>query len=154
MKLARVRHRMIAAILDYLIILGIAFILFITVWPGVIVSIITNEPVTLMMVLKLLRTIILYTFVVLGYYAIVPLFLKGQTIGKKVFKLKIVTIDESEIDYKVMFFREAVCRILIRNLSLGLSDIISCIIMIIREDNKTLADVFAKTKVIDLKEEI
>ena len=107
-----------------------------------------------MMILKFLRAAILYTFVVLSYYAIVPLFLKGQTIGKKVFKLKLVTADENEIDYKVMFFREAVCRILIRNLSLGVSDIISCIIMIIRDDNKTLADVFAKTKVIDLKEEI
>ena len=154
MKLARVRHRIVAALLDNLIILGISFVLFITVWPGVIVSIVTNEPLTLMMVLKFLRAAILYTFVVLSYYAIVPLFLKGQTICKKVFKLKLVTADENEIDYKVMFFREAVCRILIRNLSLGVSDIISCIIMIIRDDNKTLADVFAKTKVIDLKEEI
>ena len=154
MKLARVRHRIVAAILDNLIILGLSFVLFITIWPGVIVSIATSEAVTLMMVLKFLRAAILYTFVVLSYYAILPLFLKGQTIGKKVFKLKIVTADENEIDYKVMFFREAVCRILIRNLSLGVSDIISCIIMIIRDDNKTLADVFAKTKVIDLKEEI
>ena len=69
-------------------------------------------------------------------------------------KLEKEDFTENEIDYKVMFFREAVCRILIRNLSLGVSDIISCIIMIIRDDNKTLADVFAKTKVIDLKEEI
>ena len=88
MKLARVRHRIVAALLDNLIILGISFVLFITVWPGVIVSIVTNEPLTLMMLLKFLRAAILYTFVVLSYYAIVPLFLKGQTIGKKVFKLR------------------------------------------------------------------
>lgn len=153
MKLAKVRHRIIAGLLDNLILFGLVIILFIGVWPGVIGSIVSREVLTIMMVAKFVRVIIVYAFILLVYYILIPMFLKGQTIGKMVFRLKLVNEDSSEVDYKVLFFREAICRILIRNLSFGISSIVSCLVMIIRDDNKTLSDIFAKTKVIDIKEE-
>ena len=153
MKLAKVRHRIIAGLLDNLILIAAAIILFIGVWPGVIGSIVTMEPLTLMMVTKFIRVTMVYSFILLIYYIGIPIFLKGQTIGKKVFKLKLVNEDSSDVDYKVLFFREALCRILVRTVSFGVSTVVSCIVMIIRDDNKTLSDIFAKTKVIDIKEE-
>jgi len=153
MKLAKVRHRVIAGILDNLIIIGLVVILFIGVWPGVIASLVSNEVLTLMMVVKFIRVVIVYTFILLVYYMLIPMFLKGQTIGKLIFSLKLIKEDNGEVDYHVLFFREAICRILLRTLSLGLSSIASFVIMVVREDNKTIADIFAKTKVIDLKEE-
>ena len=153
MKLAKVRHRIIAGLLDNLILIGVAVVLFIGVWPGVIGSIVIRESLTLMMVTKFIRVSIVYAFILLVYYMVIPIFLKGQTIGKKVFKLKLVNDDSTDVDYKVLFFREAICRILVRTVSFGVSTIVSCIIMIIRDDNKTLSDIFAKTKVIDIKEE-
>ena len=62
-------------------------------------------------------------------------------------------IDE-DVDYKTLFFREAICRILVRTVSLGISSVISYVVMFIRDDNKSIADIFAKTKVIDIKEEL
>ena len=153
MKLAKVRHRIVSSIFDQLIISALTLVLFITVWPGIIVSIVSLEPLTMWMVLRFIRMAIVYTFIVLLYYMVVPIYIKGQTFSKKFLKIKIVNDDGSDVDYKVLFFREAICRILLRSVSFGLSDLISCIIMIIRDDNKNLSDVFAKTKVIDLKED-
>ena len=78
---------------------------------------------------------------------------KNCVYARKLLKIKVVNDDGRDVDYKVLFFREAICRILLRSLSFGLSDVLSLIIMIVRDDNKNLQDVFAKTKVIDLKEE-
>lgn len=153
MKLATVRHRIVSSIFDQVIISAISLVVFIAVWPGVIVSIVTLEPLSLWMVLKFMRMAIVYTFIVLLYYMVVPMYIKGQTLSKKFLKIKVVNEDDSDVDYKVLFFREAICRILLRSLTFGISDLISCIIMILRDDNKNLSDVFAKTKVIDLKEE-
>ena len=153
MKLAKVRHRIVSSIFDQLIISALTLVLFITVWPGIIVSIVTLEPLTMWMVLRFIRMAIVYTFIVLLYYMVVPIYIKGQTFSKKFLKIKIVNDDGSDVDYKVLFFREAICRILLRSVSFGLSDLISCNIMIIKDDNKNLSDVFAKTKVIDLKED-
>ena len=153
MKLARVRHRIVSSIIDQVVISAATLVLFIAVWPGVIVSIVTLEPVTMWMVLRFIRVAMAYTFMILFYYMVIPIYTKGQTLSKKFLKIKVVNDDGSDVDYKVLFFREAICRILLRCISFGLSDLVSLIIMIIREDKKNLSDVFAKTKVIDLKED-
>lgn len=153
MKLARIRHRIVSSIIDQVLISAATAVLFIGVWPGAIVSIVTKEPLTLFMLLKFIRVAMAYTFMILFYYMVIPIYTKGQTLSKKFLKIKVVNDDDSDVDYKVLFFREAICRILLRCISLGLSDLVSFIIMIIREDKKNLSDVFAKTKVIDLKED-
>ena len=86
------------------------------------------------------------------YYIVIPLFFDGQTIGKKVFKLQVVREDGRKLDYKTMFYREGIGRILINVASLGITVIASAIIMSLRDDKKDLADILAKTKVIDLYE--
>ena len=83
---------------------------------------------------------------------IIQYLLKGQTIGKKVFKLQIVREDNEKLDSKTLFYREGVGRILIIFASLGMTSLVSVIIMALREDKKGLADILAKTKVIDLYE--
>ena len=153
MKLAKVRHRVMAGIVDNLVIAGLVLVLFIGIWPGVIASIASNEILTFMMLAKFIRVIIVYKFILLVYYMVLPMIIRGKTIGKLVFSLKLINDDNTEVDYYVLFFREAICRILLRTLSFGMSGLVSFIIMIIREDNKTIADIFCKTKVIDLKEE-
>jgi len=154
MKLAKIRHRAIATILDNLIIFVFMAIILLGAWPGVLYAIFSNMAVSSSMIIKIVRCGMFYALMLLLYYMVIPIFLKGQTIGKWIFKLKIVTEEEKEVDYKVLFFREAICRILIRTVSLGISSVVSFLIMLTRDDKKSLADVFAKTKVIDIKEEI
>lgn len=154
MKLAKIRHRVMATILDNLIIFGVMFILLIGVWPNLVYALINNFSISAYMILKVLRVGMFYALFLLFYYMLVPMFFKGQTIGKKIFKIKVVDENDKDVDYKVLFFREAICRILVRTISLGISSFVSFIIMIVRDDRKSLADVFSKTKVIDIKEEV
>ncbi len=154
MKLAKIRHRVMATILDFVIFGGLIFILFISKWPFLI-SAIRNPGVSVdsKLIFDFFRlgvvVIILFTL----YYVGVPAYFKGQTLGKKIFKLKIVNEDDSEIEIKTLFFREIIAKAFIDYLSLGFTIIASFIIMLLRDDKKSLSDVIAKTKVIDLYEE-
>lgn len=152
MKLAKIGHRIIATILDNLIIFGVMVILLIGVWPNLLYALVNGVAISSYLILKLLRMGMFYALFLLFYYMLVPMFFKGQTIGKRVFKIKVVYEDGKDVDYKVLFFREAICRILVRTISLGISSCVSYIIMLTRDDRKSLADIFSKTKVIDVKE--
>lgn len=153
MKLAKIRHRIMATILDNIIIFAFIFVCLLGIWIDLIGLFVGDRIIDIDMVISLIGTGMLYSLFLLFYYMVVPIFLNGQTIGKWVFKIKVICDDDREIDYKVLFFREAICRILVRTLSIGLSSIVSFIIMLLRDDKKSLADVFAKTKVIDIKGE-
>lgn len=154
MNLAKIRHRVIATIVDnFIMILAIGMLL-LSGWIEFLYALIKDYEITISMFIKIIRTGMLYTLFLLSYYMLIPIFLKGQTIGKWLFKIKVVTEDGEDIDYKILFFREAICRVLVRTLSFGLSSVVSFFIMVTREDKKSLADVFSKTKVIDIKEEL
>lgn len=153
MKLAKVRHRVMAALLDFIIVGTFLAIISVGKIPFLVSMINGGEHVvTTKFVVDTFRYGILYSFFLILYYIIVPLFSKGQTIGKKVFKLQIVREDNEKLDSKTLFYREGVGRILIIFASLGMTSLVSVIIMALREDKKGLADILAKTKVIDLYE--
>ncbi len=153
MKLATVRHRIMSSLLDFGIVVAIFVVLTIGKLPFII-SMLTNSEhlVTTKFIIDVFRYGVIFTIIILIYYIVTPLFFNGQTIGKKVFKLKILKEDEQKIDHRTMFYREGIGRIFLNFASLGVTIIVSTIIMIIREDNKDLADILAKTKVIDLYE--
>lgn len=153
MKLAKVRHRVMSSLLDFGIILSVFVVLTIGKLPFIISMITTSEHlVTTKFIVDVFRYAVIFTIIMLIYYIVIPFFFNGQTIGKKIFKLKILREDEGKLDYRTMFYREGIGRIFLNFASLGITIIVSTIIMIIREDNKDLADILAKTKVIDLYE--
>lgn len=151
MKLADVKHRVMATIVDKVVLFFVLSIMFLGIWPKVVYYYVNDIAFTAGLITGFIFSIMLYTFILLSYYVILPMFLKGQTIGKKLFNIKIVKDDENELTYSELFLREGVCRVFIRTLSFGLSFIVSFIIMCIRKDKKGIADIFAKTKVIDIK---
>lgn len=154
MKLAKIRHRVMATLLDNAIIFLCVSVCLFNVWIELIYSLVNSEVMTSIMVFSFFRAGMFYALFLLFYYMVVPIVIfKGQTIGKRIFKIKVVCDGNKDVDYKVLFFREAICRILVRVLSMGLSGVVSFVIMLIRDDKKSLADVFAKTKVIDIKGE-
>ena len=153
MKLAKVRHRIMASLLD-LAIVG-SFVLVVTLFKlPFTISMVLNEEhvVTTKFIIDVFRWGILLCMIFLIYYTVVPVILKGQTIGKKVFKLKIVKENDENVDPITMFYRDGVGSIFIHFASLGITAIVSIIVMSLREDKKTLGDILAKTKVIDLYE--
>ena len=153
MKLAKVRHRVMAAIVDFGIVFGVLVLLALWKLPFIISMLKQGEHlVTTKFIVDMFRWGILYGLLLMFYYMVTPLLFNGQTLGKKAFKLKIVKENGEEVDYKTMFFREVIGRIFIGFGSLAITAIASTIIMILRDDNKDLADIIAKTKVIDLYE--
>ena len=151
MKLAKIRHRIMATILDNLIIIAFMLVCFFITGIELLYAIYNKLPLEYMMIDTLVRAGMFYALFLLFYYMVIPIFIKGQTLGKWLFKIKVVLDDGKDVDYKVLFFREAICRILLRTLSMGLSSFVSILIMCIRDDKKSIADVFAKTSVIDIK---
>ena len=154
MKLAKFRHRLLACIVDNLIIITTMALVLVLIWMQVLVSLVQDNQITISIVIKIFLSGIIYCLFLLFYYMVIPILLKGQTPGKWLFKIKVICDDNREVGYKTLFFREAICRILLRTLSFGISSFIAVFVMITRDDGKTIADVFAKTKVIDIKEEI
>lgn len=153
MKLAKVRHRVMASLLDFAI--ASSFVIIITLFKlPFTISMVLNEEniVTTKFIIDVFRWGILLCMMFLIYYTVVPWLLKGQTIGKKVFKLKIVKENDEDVDLVTMFYRDGVGSIFIHFASLGLTVIVSIIVMSLREDKKGLGDILAKTKVIDLYE--
>ena len=153
MKLARVRHRVMASLVDLAVVAS--FIALITIFklPVIISGFISaDHGLTLKFIVDIFRWGIITAILMLIYYVVVPVLSNGQTLGKKVFKLKMVKEDGSKVDYRTLFYREGIGRVFINFASLGVTVIASILIMMIREDKKDLADILAKTKVIDLYE--
>lgn len=153
MKLAKIRHRVMACLLDLAIVIAFFIIIVLAKLPF-IVSMFNNSEhtVTTKFIIDVFRWGVIYTVLLFAYYAIIPLLVNGQTIGKKVFKLQIVKEDGSKVDYRTMFYREAAGRLFINFASLGITAFVSMIIMSLRDDKRGIADILAKTKVIDLYE--
>ena len=153
MKLAKVRHRVMAALLDFVIVGAVLAVITVGKIPFLVSMIRDREHVvTTKFVVDTFRYGIMYSFFLITYYVIVPLVSNGQTIGKKVFKLKIVSDNNEKVSTRMMFYREGIGRIFIIFASLGITSLVSVVIMMLREDKKNLADIIAKTKVIDLYE--
>lgn len=154
MKLAKVRHRVMSSFLDLIIFSSLILVSFSSKIPFLVNAI--RNPGTSVdskLIFDFFRLGIVFIIFFILYYVAVPYYYKGQTIGKKVFKLKIVSEDGGEVNIRKLFFREVIAKVFIDYLSLGVTVIASFITMLLREDKKSLSDIIAKTKVIDLFEE-
>ena len=117
--------------------------------------------------------ITILTYVI--YYVVIQMKLGGQTLGKRLLKIKVVKNDDSDLTMNDMVLRGLInnsilCDILVIIFALinkyvyfygsagvqwlqGLIVIISIFMIIIRKDGRSIADMVAKTKVISLREE-
>ena len=154
MRLAKVRHRFMASLLDFGVMASFLAIIALIKFPFTVSLFLSGEPVeiTTKLIVDVFRWGILFSVILFVYYIMIPLLLNGQTFGKRVFKLKIVKESNDNVDLLTMFYREGIGRVFINMASLGITAIVSLVIMILREDNKSLGDILAKTKVIDLYE--
>ena len=154
MKLAKVRHRVMASLLDFGVMAAFLAIIALVKLPFTVSLFLSGEPVdiTTKLIIDVFRWGVLFSVILFIYYIMIPLLMHGQTFGKKIFKLKIVKESNDNVNLITMFYRDGIGRIFINMASLGITAIVSVIIMILREDNKSLGDILAKTKVIDLYE--
>ncbi|XMB86286.1 RDD family protein [Mycoplasmatota bacterium WC44] len=87
--------------------------------------------------------------VMVVYYAIVPLFWKGKTIGRVVCGCYVQTTDGSELTFSRLFVREVIFKLLWWTLTLGIGSIIDFLMVALREDKKTIRDIITKTEIVE-----
>lgn len=91
-----------------------------------------------------------FTFaVVVVYFVVLPIYWNGQTLGKRFFKIKIIKLDGSDIDFKTIFLRE-VTRIFLALITFGISAVVDMIVLLATNDGKGFYDYVASTQVIDV----
>lgn len=80
------------------------------------------------------------------YSLLVPVIWTGYTVGKKILGIRIVKLDETDVDFWTMIKRDLIAG-LIYGLTLGIAIIISVIMVGIREDKRAIHDFIAGTYV-------
>lgn len=155
MNKARVRHRVAAYLVDFSISLLImalflsfsAIDIFSLLRKGDLQASTTVSLFLLFQFFQMALTIGIFIFI---YYTIIPWRLNGQTFGKRLFRIRTVKIDGTSMDLVTIIVRELIGRLFIDYTTFGLGMFISYLVMISRPDKRSIHDIIAGTKVIDI----
>ena len=96
------------------------------------------------------RVTFINVLLICSYFTLVPYLLDGQTLGKKIFRIKVVMVDGSEITFASLFVREILGKLLLNFINIFLANLASYALMLYREDKRAIGDIFAKTMVVDI----
>jgi len=152
MKYAAVKYRIFGTIADFIInIFVIIIILILTSTADIIEIFIRNQAasISIALLIRLLATGLVIEMYLIIASVIYPILTKGSTIGQQLFKIKMVNENGSNCTFLTLFIRQTLGNTLSSLLSFGVSALISLFLMIYRDDNRSIADVLAKTYVID-----
>lgn len=96
------------------------------------------------------RVTFINVLLICSYFTLIPYLLDGQTIGKKLFRIKVVMVDGSKITFASLFVREILGKLLLNFINIFLANLASYVLMVYREDKRAIGDIFAKTMVVDI----
>lgn len=96
------------------------------------------------------RVTVVNALLICSYFTLVPYILDGQTLGKKIFRIKVVMVDGSKITFASLFIREILGKLLLNFINIFLANLASFVLMLYREDKRAIGDIFAKTMVVDI----
>lgn len=154
MKISSGKHRIAAYSIDAFLNLIVILFFLIIFSSAEIITLLTTKDLQISInaysLFEFFKISALLGMYLVGYYCVIPLFWNGQTIGKKLFRIKTVCVDNKEVTFEKLFVREAIGRFLINYMTFGLGIIVSTLIMLYRSDRQSLHDVIAGTKVVDV----
>lgn len=81
------------------------------------------------------------------YLVIFPVYWQGYIVGKKLVNVKVVKIDDTHLTLGDMFIRDVVGKFLLGLITLGLTTIISGIMVFLGNNKRAIHDILAKTYV-------
>ncbi len=151
MKITSATNRLIAALFDFFIVMAISLIALI---PAIISFLsYINDPEQVMNTAALFISSFtsgaLVVVVLVLYLIVLPVFIGGQTLGKRFFHIRIVKTNGKQLDFRAMFTREMV-HILFLILTIGLVSVVDLIILLSSKNKQSFYDVLASTCVIDV----
>lgn len=152
LKPAKFRHRFAAYLVDLLVV----FILVAIVLSTSAINIITliQNPfsqirINIYLLLQFFLLSLIIALVLFSYYTLIPYRLNGQTIGKRMFRIRTVNADGTAMTFMTIFVREIIGRLFINLSTFGLAIAVSALVAAYRKDHRTIHDVIANTIVID-----
>ena len=152
LKPAKMRHRIAAHIVDFTIITVVVAIIF-SLSAINIITLVQNPfgsvRVNIVLLIQFFMLSLVVALVLFSYYTLVPLRLNGQTIGKRMFRIRVVNLDGTSMTFMTIFVREVVGRMFINYATFGFGAIISFIVSLYRKDRRSIHDVISNTIVID-----
>ena len=113
----------------------------------------TSFNLTLFALIELIQVGLVIEILFILYYISFPVRNHGQTIGKKMLKIRVVKDDGKDVDFSTLFMRQAIAEQLLGALTFGATYIVNALVALFRKDKKSLSDVFASTKVVFVEEE-
>jgi uncharacterized RDD family membrane protein YckC len=149
-KRAKSYHRIFANIFDIVVISAIGLLLTFRSLIELITALLNPTSLdSLALYLSAMGSGALALIAVMFYFIALPIYWKGQTLGKRFFKIKIIKNDGSEIDFKTIFLREMV-RVLLFILTFGVSAFADTIVLLLSRQKIGFYDYVAATSVIDV----
>ena len=150
-------RRLLAWIVDAIII-GVAIVIIILCTSlSAIFNLLFTEgtefTLSLFSLIELIQVGLVIEILFILYYISFPVRNHGQTIGKKMLKIRIVKDDGKDADFSTLFLRQAIAEQLLGALTFGATFIVNALLALFRKDKKSISDVFANTKVVFVEEE-
>ena len=108
----------------------------------------TSLTLTLYSLIELVQVGLVIEILFILYYISIPVRNHGQTIGKKMLKIRVVKDDGKDADFSTLFMRQAIAEQLLGALTFGATYIVNALVALFRKDKKSVSDVFANTKVV------
>lgn len=145
--------RLLSALFD--IVVCLAFSLFIMLWAIIsfINAMIDKSPANISaMFIACFSSGALVILFALIYMVVLPAFWKGQTLGKRFFRIKLVRADGNNVDLKTLLVRE-ITRLVLLVISLGASAIGDIFALCLSKSHRSFCDVISSTYVINVNEE-
>ena len=157
MKLAKTIHRAAAYIVDFIvtgiITLIICLLCSFDVYRVLVDSVFRGKDTLLSItdMFAFYRAIFISTLLVCAYFTLLPFLLDGQTLGKKLFRIKVVNERGEKASLKRLFIREIFGKFLLNFVSFFFGHLISFVLLQSRKDKKSIADILAATIVVDVE---
>ena len=151
---AKIKYRFLARIADFIICLvALALVLVVTNTSSALKIIVdgSTAEVDALFIINLLGAGVIIAVFLLFYSVIIPYFFDGRTIGMFLFKIHIVNEDNSKPEFFAIFIRQFLAQDFLTIITLGLTDILSMLLVPFRRDRHSIADIFSRTKVVDFQ---
>jgi uncharacterized RDD family membrane protein YckC len=145
--------RLLSTLFDLIICLAFAFIIML---PSIIafINVLVNASIANIIAVYISAVVCgaLVILFALVYSVVFPILWKGQTIGKRFFRIKLVNADGSDVTLKTLFIRETL-RLVLLVISLGASAIGDLASLTISKSHRSFSDIVSSTYVINVDEE-
>lgn len=147
---ARPLSRMLSTMFDWAIAYAVALLFSFQSILAFIEAISNSTPanITAAFLDALITGSILIIFIII-YFLILPIYWKGQTVGKRFFRIRIVKTNGQPLDFQTMFIREVFGIILVGLASLGASVVAEWFTIALSDHHQSFHDILASTQVVD-----